>query len=151
MSTILVPTRGGEDSYPNQDRAIKIAQERGADILFLYVTNVKFLNRTAAAVVVDVAKELDEMGEFLLTMAKERAAKAGVEAATVVQRGEFSEVLEQVIENNEVDALVLGSSVEDSGHTTLVYLEELSAKLATKFDIEVFLVNKGETVSTHKP
>jgi hypothetical protein len=50
---ILCPTRGGKGSYPNQDRAIAIAKERGAEILFLYITNVEFLGLTAAPKLID--------------------------------------------------------------------------------------------------
>jgi hypothetical protein len=72
MTTILRPTRGGEASYPNQDRAIKLAKERDADLLLLYVANVHFLDRLAGPVIVDVETELEEMGEFLLALAQER-------------------------------------------------------------------------------
>ena len=47
---ILCPTRGGKGSYPNQDRAIAIAKERNAEVLFLYITNVEFLGLTAAPI-----------------------------------------------------------------------------------------------------
>lgn len=67
---ILVPTRGGESSYPNQDKAIEIAKQKGADILFLYITNIEFLEKVSRPVIVDIAQE--------------RAGKAGVKAETLV-------------------------------------------------------------------
>lgn len=150
MKSILCPTRGGEQSYPNQDRAIEVAKQRGEELIFLYVTDVKFLNQTASPVVVDVAKEIDEMGEFLLAMAQERAKKAGVEATTLVKRGNFREVLEEVIAENDIGALVLGSSTEDTGVTTRTYLDKLSQEISEKTGIEVILVFQGEIVSTTK-
>ena len=116
MTTILRPTRGGETSNPNQDRAIALAKERDADLLLLYVANVHFLDRLAGPVIVDVETELEEMGEFLLALAQERAEKAGVRAKTLVLRGEFREALEQVIqEHEEVTTVVLGTAVEGTG------------------------------------
>ena len=47
-NTILCPTRGGEASYANQERAIALAVEREAELIFLYVSNVHFLDLTAA-------------------------------------------------------------------------------------------------------
>jgi hypothetical protein len=69
MSLILCATRGGEASIPTQEKAIDLAKEKGFALAFLYVADSSFLNKTAAAVVVDVDEELIHMGEFLLTMA----------------------------------------------------------------------------------
>lgn len=148
--TILAPTRGGKASYSNQDRAIEIAKEHGATILFLYVTDVRFLGRTAAPIVVDIETEIDEMGEFLLTMAQERAAMAGVKAEITVRRGVFREVLKEVIQEREIDAVVLGSSSEGTGFTTQDYIEELSAKMSALTGIEFIVVHEGDILSTHK-
>lgn len=148
--TILAPTRGGRASYPNQDRAIEIAKERGAIILFLYVTDVRFLGRTASPILVDIETEIDEMGEFLLTMAQERASRAGVKAEITVRRGMFREVLRGVIEERKIDAVVLGSSSEGTGFTTRDYIEELSGKMSALTGIEFIVVHEGAILSTHK-
>jgi nucleotide-binding universal stress UspA family protein len=88
---ILCLTRGGEASYPNQDGAIAIAKDLDEELLFLYISSVQFLDHSAAPKVVDIESELDEMGEFLLVMAQERAQKAGVKADILVRRGNFQE------------------------------------------------------------
>ena len=62
MGKILCATRGGEDSQRTQQAAIALAQERGDELVFLYVADASFLDRIAAAVVVDVQSELDQMG-----------------------------------------------------------------------------------------
>ena len=148
--TILAPTRGGRASYPNQDRAIEIAKERGASILFLYVTDVRFLGRTASPILVDIETEIDEMGEFLLTMAQERASEAGVKAEITVRRGMFREVLKEIMEERKIDAVVLGSSAEGTGFTTQDYIEALSAKMSSSTGIEFIVVHEGKILSTHK-
>lgn len=148
---ILCPTRGGKGSYPNQDRAIAIAKERGAEVLFLYITNVQFLGLTAAPKLIDIENEMDEMGEFMLTMAQERAENASVNALTRVQRGQFREVLIDFIEEHRIDTAVLGSSAGGTGVITAEYIQELVDEISGKTGVEFIVVDQGEIVSTYKP
>lgn len=147
---ILCPTRGGKGSYPNQDRAIAIAKERGAEVLFLNITNVQFLGLTAAPKLIDIETEMDEMGEFLLAMAQERAEKASVNALTLVQRGQFREVLIDVIEEHQIDTVVLGSSAGGTGVITAEFIQELVDEISGKTGVEFIVVYQGEIVSTYK-
>jgi nucleotide-binding universal stress UspA family protein len=152
MPIILRPTRGGEASYPNQDRSIAIAKERDADLLFLYVANARFLDHFASAILVDVETELEGMGEFLLCMAQERAEQAGVHAETVVLRGEFREALEEVIrEHDEISTLVVGTAAGETGVTSPGYLEDLIKWVLNEFGIEVIVVHDGEIAEQHVP
>jgi nucleotide-binding universal stress UspA family protein len=152
MTTILRPTRGGEASYANQDRAVALAKERDADLLLLYVSNVHFLDRVAGPVIVDIETELDEMGEFLLALVQERAEKAGVRARTLVLRGQFREALKQVVqEHEEVTTVVLGSAAGGTGVTTPAYLEDLVQWCHTEVGIEVIVIDGGEIIEHHKP
>jgi len=152
MSTmILCPTRGGKDSYPNQDRAIALAKERGVGVLFLYITNVEFLGLTAAPKLIDIEHELDELGEFMLAMAQERAEKANVAASTLVLRGQFREVLSDVIEENEIGTVVLGSSAGGTGVVTASYIQDLIEEIHGKIGVEFIVVDQGEIVSTYHP
>ena len=150
MTTILCSTRGGQASYPNQDRAIAIAHEREADLLFLYVSNVKFLGLVASPVLIDVEEELDEMGEFMLAMAQERAEAAGVHAQAEVRRGAFSEALKAAIQAHHISTMVLGSSVEGQGLTTLSYLRELVEWIRKETGVEVIVVSNGEIVNVNQ-
>ncbi len=152
MSTmILCLTRGGKDSYLNQDRAIALAKERGVGLLFLYITNVEFLGLTAAPKLIDIEHELDEMGEFMLTMAQERAEKADVSASTLVQHGHFGDVLAEVIEENEIGSVVLGSSAGGTGVVTESYIRDLIDHIHGKIEVEFIVVDQGEIVRTFKP
>jgi nucleotide-binding universal stress UspA family protein len=147
MTTILRPTRGGESSFANQERAVALAKERNADLLLLYVSNVHFLDRVAGPVLVDIEAELDEMGEFLLAMAQERAEQAGVPAKSLVLRGVFREALAQVLkEHPEVTTLVLGAAIEGSRVTPVGYMGELVEWCHAEFGIEVIVVHEGEII-----
>jgi nucleotide-binding universal stress UspA family protein len=150
-SMILCPTRGGASSRPNQEKAIALAKERGADILFLYVSNVQFLGLLASPVVVDIETELDEMGEFLLTIAQERAEKAGVHAEALVKRGVFRQVLRSIIQDYPVGAVVLGSSQESSSLITPAYTEALGKEISQETGVEFIVVQDGEIAAIFKP
>jgi nucleotide-binding universal stress UspA family protein len=145
---ILCLTRGGKSSYPNQDWAITLAKESDAHLRFLYITNVHFLDYTAAPIVFDIEAELDEMGEFLLVMAQERAQKAGVEAEATVRRGEFRQVLEQVIPEFDVDTVIMGSSAEDTGIVSHDYSKALTEDISCKTGVKFIILQEGEVFYT---
>ncbi|HID63211.1 MAG TPA: universal stress protein [Anaerolineae bacterium] len=114
MGKILCATRGGEASYRTQDRAIELALQRGDELVFLYVVNIEFLNKTAAPIVVDVATEIERMGEFLLAMAQERAREAGVEASLVTRKGDVREQIKAAAVEEGVDLVVLGRPADEA-------------------------------------
>jgi nucleotide-binding universal stress UspA family protein len=147
---ILCPTRGGEGSYPNQDRAIAIAKERGVGVLFLYISNVEFLDLTASPVLVDVEHEMDEMGEFMLAMAQERAEKVGVPASAVIKHGHFREALIETIKEFQIDTVILGSSAGGTGIVTVSYVEDMIEEISGKTGVEFIVVDQGNIVDTYK-
>lgn len=150
MATILHPTRGGQSSYPNQDRAIALARERNAQLVLLYVSNVHFLDTLASPVPIDLVKaELDELGEFMLAMAQERAEKAGVTADTVLRQGMFTEALQEVIEEYEVETVILGSPADDTAVTTAEYMQELVRFLLAETSVAVIVLSGGEIIEEH--
>lgn len=151
MTTLLMPTRGGPASYPNQDRAIALAKEEGARLVFLYVANVRFLNLTMSPVLVDMEAEMEELGGFLLAMAEERAAEAGVQAESLVLRGLFREALREAIARTEADIVLLGTAEGESGVTTAAYREELVAELVAATGVSVYVLEKGEIVARFSP
>lgn len=138
MSTILCATRGGEASYHAQNRAIALAQERDATLVFFFVADVQFLSHTRAPIVVDAEVEIEHMGEFLLLMAKERAEKAGVQAGTLVKHGDFREALKAAIRETGSDTVVFGSP-RARNKTTVEYLQNLSQELADEFGVETVI------------
>lgn len=148
IKSILCPTRGGQASYPNQERAIKIAKDRNEDIIFLYVSDIKFLNHTASPLIIDIETELEEMGGFLLAMAIEKASNAGVKAAGIVEKGEFSQVLVDVINNHDISSVVIGVSRLKSGVIPETYIELLAKNINMATGVEVIMVHNGEIIQT---
>lgn len=147
MKTILFPTRGGPASYPNQERVIALAKEEEARIVFMYVADVQFLSQVMSPVVVDVEAEIEEMGEFMLAMAQERAAEAGVAADILVRRGVFRKALKEAIAETEADVVVLGAPVKGTGITTPAYRKELIRQMIEEMDVEVLVVDGGEIIA----
>ncbi len=140
MGTILCATRGGEASYRTQDRAIEIARERGDKLLFIFVSDINFLSHTSAPVLVDVEGEMENMGEFLLLAAEERARNAGIEAEHVVRQGDFREQLKEAAKEYQVEMVILGRPGKEGSVTKLQMLEELVKEIEQELGIEAVIV-----------
>lgn len=152
VANILYPTRGGDTTYRNQDRAAALAKERGETLLLLYISNVHFLDHTAGPVHMDlVQKELDELGEFLLALAQERAQNSGVKAETLVLHGEFRQALRQMIREYEIAAVVLGRPAHDKALTTVEYISQIAQSITKDLGVEAFVVHEGEFVEHYQP
>jgi nucleotide-binding universal stress UspA family protein len=140
MGKILCATRGGEDSYRTQDAAIALAKERDDTLLFLYVVDLHFLDKTASSMVVDVEGEVAKMGEFLLLMARERAAKQGVRAEMLIREGQVREELKEAARAEGVSLVVLGKPSGNESVFQMTGLEAFAADIKTETGAEVRIV-----------
>ncbi|MGD2143543.1 MAG: universal stress protein [Anaerolineae bacterium] len=140
MGRILCATRGGEQSYRTQDAAIALAKERGDTLLFLYVVDLRFLDTVAGAGVVDTEQEMTRMGEFLVLMAKERAAEQGVAAETMVREGDVEEELKNVACEQDVSLVVLGEPADGESVFELADLATCAATIEREADVEARIV-----------
>lgn len=140
MGKILCATRGGEASYRTQDAAITLAKEQGHTLVFLYVVDLHFLDKTSAPLVVDVEGELGKMGKFLLLMAKERAEEQGVEAETICREGKVREVLKQVTHEADASLVVLGRPAGARSAFKLAGLEAFAAEIEAEVGVATRIV-----------
>jgi nucleotide-binding universal stress UspA family protein len=141
MGKILCATRGGEASYRTQDLAIALAKERGDELLFLFVVDTHFLNRTARAVRPDVvAEEMSHMGEFLLAMAQERAQEQGVTADYLLRRGEFRGELKAAASGEGVGLVVLGQPGGKGSAFVPADLEAFATEIEAETGVEAVIV-----------
>lgn len=118
MGPIVCATRGGEASRRTQERAIALAIERGAELVFLCVFDpsvARSLDSTLAAAVI---KERRWLGRALLGIAQARARRAGVDAGAVVLDGPVVETIETYLRQVKASALVIGQSKGDSAMAT---------------------------------
>lgn len=137
---VLCATRGGPASYPNQDAAIALAKARGQGIVFIYVTNVEFLEKISSAVLVDMNEQMEELGDFLLLMAKERAEQAGVHAQTDVRTGPFCQALIDAVRSHHADLVVFGQPGESGSLFKTEQLRQLGECLRKETGVEVVLL-----------
>jgi nucleotide-binding universal stress UspA family protein len=141
MGKVLCATRGGEASYRTQDAAIVLAKERGDELLFLFVVDTYFLNKTARAVRPDVvAEEMSRMGEFLLAMAQERAQKQGVAADYLLRRGEFRDELKATAREEGVGLVVLGRPAGKESAFVPAGLQAFAAEIEAETGVEAVIV-----------
>lgn len=140
MGKILCATRGCEVSCRTQDEAIALAKERGDELVFLYVVDIQFLDKTAAPIVVDVENEVTKMGEFLLLMAQERAAAQGVTATTISRSGKVREELKQAALDEGATLVLLGRPAGDESVFHLASLQAFAAEVEAETGVETRIV-----------
>jgi nucleotide-binding universal stress UspA family protein len=137
MGLVLCATRGGEESVITQQKAISLAKERAVPLVFLYVADSSFLDKTAAAVVVDVQDELIHMGEFFLVMAVERAVEKGVGAKAVIRAGPFVPTFIEVAHELGATSIVLGRPGGETGRFNEEEFSEFCLYLAEETRAEI--------------
>jgi nucleotide-binding universal stress UspA family protein len=140
MAKILCATRGGEASYRTQDRAIALAKGRGDTLIFIYVVDLQFLNKTAGPIVVDAENEVTKMGEFLLVMAKERAAEQGLEAETRLYTGSLGEELKKAAREEQASLIVLGRPADTKSIFKLAELQKFANQIEEDTGVATLII-----------
>lgn len=140
MGIILCATRGGQPSSRTEQQAIALAKERGDTVLFLYIVNKQFLDKTAAPIVVDVDDELSDMGEFLLLMARERAEKQGVETETMLRKGNVRAEIKRVAKEVGASTVVLGSPAGKESAFQIESLKAFAKQIEAETEAEAIIV-----------
>lgn len=113
MPTIICATRGGEASRRTQERAVALAKERGARLIFLYVADRAFAGPVEAAMADALDDELGRLGTSLLRIAQARAREQGVDAEMEVRFGPVWETIETVVHEVGAETLVLGAPPQE--------------------------------------
>jgi nucleotide-binding universal stress UspA family protein len=141
MGKILCATRGGEASYRTQDAAIALAKERGDELVFLYVVDIRFLDKTARAVRPDVVTaEMVKMGEFLLAIAQERAEIQGVCADCIMRSGDLRQELTGCARELDVALAVLGKPAGEESAFALEGLQGFATKIEAETGVEARII-----------
>jgi nucleotide-binding universal stress UspA family protein len=141
MKKILCATRGGQASVRAQDAAIALAKEQNAELWFMFVVDISFMDKTLYANRPDVVMgEMENLGEFLLTMALERAQEQGVEAQYILRHGELRQVLIDTAREEEMDLVVLGKPAGEESAFALEALEAFASEIETEAGVLVQIV-----------
>jgi nucleotide-binding universal stress UspA family protein len=140
MGLILCATRGGEASYKTQKSAIQLAKERGDDIVYLYVVDLSFLDKTAAPIVINIENELEQMGRFFLLMAIERSAEQGVGARSVIRKGTIQEEIISAASDEGATLVVLGRPAGEQSSFQIESLEAFAAEIEEETGVDAIIV-----------
>ncbi|MGD8968199.1 MAG: universal stress protein [Anaerolineae bacterium] len=109
MGAIVCATRGGKASRATQERAIDLAKERGAELVFLCIVDPGFAGPMDEPLTCALNDELKRLGRSLLCIAQARAQQKGVDAKTVVRTGPVRESIETALREFDADTLVIGA------------------------------------------
>lgn len=109
MSRIVCATRGGEASRRAQERAISLAKERSAELIFLYVTDPSACGQVSAEMAETLKDELNRIGRSLLHIAHARALDQGVETKMVTRCGPVRQTIRDFVLEVRADVLVIGA------------------------------------------
>jgi nucleotide-binding universal stress UspA family protein len=140
VGKIMCAVRGGEASHRTQDIAIAMAKKRGDALVFLYVVDLHFLDKTAAPIVVDVESEMTKMGEFLLLMAQERAARQGVQADALCYKGKVREEIKNAARQEDISLVILGRPGGAESVFELDGLQAYAAEIEAETGVETRIV-----------
>ncbi len=142
MTKILCATRGGEASRRTQERAIALARQHNAELIFLYVFDLDFLEQVQAATIPTVAKDMQRMGGFFLTMAQEQACAQGVEARTICRQGKTKAEIKAVTAEENIDVVILGqpSGTPEQNFFAAEALKNFAAEIEAETEAQVVLV-----------
>jgi nucleotide-binding universal stress UspA family protein len=105
---IVCAVRGGPASQSTINRAINLAREAALPLYFIYVVNLDFLSHTASSRVHTITEEMQEMGDFILLNAREKAHAKGIDAQGVVRKGNVGEQIIIMCKEVDADYLILG-------------------------------------------
>jgi nucleotide-binding universal stress UspA family protein len=130
MPGIVCAVRGGPASQPTISRSIRLAQETGQLLHFLYVVNLDFLSHTTSSRVHTISEQMSQMGEFILLMAQDAAARQGVEAQGVLHHGDVGKQIIDLCHGLQADYLVLGKPKVEQEDT--VFTEEQLHQFAAR-------------------
>ena len=108
MPGIICAIRGGPNSQPTIDKAISLSKEKDLQIYFLYVSNLDFLVHTESGRTQLFYEQLDQMGEFILLTAQEKAKAKNVTSEGVIKHGQVREEIINVAKEIEANYVVLG-------------------------------------------
>jgi nucleotide-binding universal stress UspA family protein len=143
---IVCATRGGEASRRAQERAIALAREQEAPLIFLFVadtTPMSMKMKPSKDLADLLADELEQLGGSLLCIAQARAHEHGVEADMIVRRGAVRPALESFLREVDAGTLVIGAPERNAEHPPVfdpAGMDHFAAQIRADLGVEVVVV-----------
>lgn len=112
--TILIPFDGSEEARRGAEHGIELAASLGASIHALYVVDLPGAPRTVYIRDDEeqMRDEYREYGEEVTSEICEKASEVGVDCTTAIKTGTPAEEITDYAEENDLDAIVLGSAYQ---------------------------------------
>jgi nucleotide-binding universal stress UspA family protein len=146
MGLIVCATRGGEAGRRTQERAIALAKERGAELIFLCVFDPSFAGDLNKALSAAVEEEQQWLGRTLMGVAQARAREQGVEAGAVVLGGAILDSIEAFLCESGASTLVIGEAKTDSALSAFRHgtIQSCATHVEQNTSVEVIVVTPAE-------
>jgi nucleotide-binding universal stress UspA family protein len=114
MGPIVCATRGSEASRRTQERAIALALEQGASLIFLYIVDPAFIKIVDATLIEVVLDELAQLGRGLLRIAQARALERGLQADIAIRQGAIRATMEDFLREVKASLIIIGAPQRSS-------------------------------------
>jgi nucleotide-binding universal stress UspA family protein len=142
MQPVVCATRGGEACRRTQERAIHLAKEKDAPLIFLYVADPDLVGPVSEPLEEALRQETARLGRALLRVAQERARKQGLTAQAVVIHGPVQQSIQDYLQQVEADTLVLGAPRVGAAPQvfTAEGIEDFAEAVRQETEVEVIVV-----------
>ncbi len=139
---IVCATRGGEVSRRTQQRAVELARDRDALLIFFFAVDTSFAAKINERLDQALDDEMAYLGRTLLHIARSRAERQGVKAQAIVRRGPVTATLTDYLREVNAATLILGAPREDSDHHSFEpgEIDKFADKIRQETGIEVLVV-----------
>jgi nucleotide-binding universal stress UspA family protein len=139
---ILVPTDGSEGSAEAIEEAVELAATTGATVHGLFVIDTRDYSALSETQWLAVEDELRAAGESALETVIDRAAAAGVDAETTIERGVPHEEILGYADEAGADLVVMGTH----GRTGLgrFLIGSVAEKVIRSADVPVLVIRVAD-------
>jgi nucleotide-binding universal stress UspA family protein len=143
VGCILCAVRGGNASQRTIERALEVARERAARLVFLYVIDAEFLGYATVGRPSVMLRELRTTGEFTMNILIKRLRDEGIDADAVVRTGDVRRQIIESVRWQDADLLIIGQPAKSPGRSTFTptSLKKYVADVKAKTGVEVLIVD----------
>ena len=121
INTIICATKGSKGCKNAEDKAIELAKENNSKLIFLYVIDIKFMEKIRGGgewTEDDAVSGLKNIGSVILEIAKEKAVEKGISPGNVLtekRKGDIISLIKSLVEEKNVNLVIIGHPETDVG------------------------------------
>ena len=142
MYKVLLATDGSEHSFKTIVKAIKLLKQLDASVTVLSVVEdiriYKGLGQLSAKETETLHQGIETVAIEGLEKTKEALTKEGIQASTLLRKGQPADVICEVAEEGRYDMVILGDT--GFGGIKELFLGSVSNKVAHKAKTDVFII-----------